>query len=128
MSTAIKTAAELVASAITQEQAKAADIPAALGVVMTLAKTGDSTHRHQYRGWSDRAGTVRVRAYLSGTIEDNAGEVFTINTQTGCVDGDLNTATNVAKLVYEQDGAKGANVFVVWQPADAKIKTITLQL
>jgi len=103
------------------------EIPKDITIDATIARYAHGNKRNQYRGRIDRAGTVRARAYIAGSVAELEGTSYSAkldeHTQSEFV------GENDELVKVEFDDVMGKGVFVVlWAPSDADIDSVTINV
>lgn len=102
------------------------EIPADLEIPVRLRKAAEGEYRNQYRGWFDKAGTVRVRVYAPGSAPALRGEIHTVS-DTQLTDSELMTGNDeVTKFTFEIDDDDVT--VIVWAPTELEFDTVKVLL
>lgn len=117
---------QLVATA-TAKMMGTADIPKDIVIDANIARYAHGNKRNQYRGRIDRAGTVRARAYIAGSVEELKGSSFTAKMEAHTQSEFVGADNELVKVEF--DDVMGTGVFVVlWAPCDADIDSVTINV
>lgn len=104
-------------------QAKAVDVNDIKGTVeatVRLYARATGNHSNQYRGWMDRAGTVRFRVYSSISPAALRGEILTVNVDDGYIGPEADLETDeIVKYEFDYDEN---TLVVMWAPLDSDIQ------
>lgn len=103
------------------------DIPAVPEVALALKFAAHGNYSNQYRGWMDAAGTVRVRAYVTGDPAALKGEILAVTDKDVTLAEPTDDTGKIIKIEYRNTAREGV-LLVEWVPAGTEIKGLKVIL
>jgi len=102
------------------------EIPSDLEIPVSLRSRSKGNYRNQFRGWLDKAGTVRVRVYHPTDPTALRGEIITVRESNLDFSTPMEGKPEVSKFVFELDDDDVT--IVAWVPTELEFDSVTVIL